>query len=169
MVQTFSLGPKYRPLRARRRAWARPCRPCLSFRSRSLRALFAGSARSKARQHHSDIRDGREFAVHSLLEHDILDPSSSERPRSFACSGICLSTRNMRTIPGHITLAQTPCLAPSLATTLQSPRRPCFRRLGLFRKVPQKDDDGAERLGRSAQRGGSVARLTFQGQRRWAI
>ena len=39
-------------------------------------------------------------------------------PSSLACSGICLSTSGVRTKPGQITLARTPCLAPSLATTL---------------------------------------------------
>src|SRR5262245_2044168 len=52
--------------------------------------------------------------------------SASEMPSSFACSGICLSTSGVRTKPGQMTLARTPCLAPSLATTLASPIKPCL-------------------------------------------
>ena len=47
-------------------------------------------------------------------------------PSAFDCSGICLSTSGVRTKPGQITLARTPCFAPSLAITLASPIRPCF-------------------------------------------
>src|ERR1700746_1671711 len=52
--------------------------------------------------------------------------SCSEMPSSFACSGICLSTRGARTKPGQMTLARTPRAAPSLATTLASPISPCL-------------------------------------------
>ena len=52
--------------------------------------------------------------------------SSSLMPSVLACSGICFSTSGVRTKPGQITLARTPCLAPSLATVLASPMRPCL-------------------------------------------
>src|SRR5215470_9004412 len=52
--------------------------------------------------------------------------SCSEIPSSFACSGICLSTNGVRTKPGQITLARTPCSAPSLATTRARPSRACL-------------------------------------------
>ena len=38
--------------------------------------------------------------------------SSSVIPRSFACSGICLSASDVRAKPGQTTLARTPCAAP---------------------------------------------------------
>ena len=52
--------------------------------------------------------------------------SCSEMPSSFACSGICLSTSGVRTKPGQITFARTPCSAPSFATTFARPTRPCL-------------------------------------------
>ena len=52
--------------------------------------------------------------------------SSSEMPSSFACSGICLSTNGVRTKPGQITFARTPCAAPSLAITRARPSSPCL-------------------------------------------
>src|SRR3954454_12648215 len=52
--------------------------------------------------------------------------SASEMPSSLACSGICLSTSGVRTKPGQMTFARTPCLAPSFATTLASPISPCL-------------------------------------------
>src|SRR5262249_873713 len=52
--------------------------------------------------------------------------SASEIPTSVGCSGICLSTSGVRTKPGQMTLARTPCLAPSFATTLASPINPCL-------------------------------------------
>src|SRR5262249_14408204 len=55
-----------------------------------------------------------------------LTTSSSLMPSSLACSGICLSTSGVRTKPGQITLARTPYLAPSFATVLQRPIRPCL-------------------------------------------
>ncbi|MCY1510292.1 hypothetical protein D9M68_446650 [compost metagenome] len=51
---------------------------------------------------------------------------SSVMPSVFACSGICFSTSGVRTKPGQITLARTPCFAPSFATVLASPMRPCL-------------------------------------------
>src|ERR1700690_963316 len=39
--------------------------------------------------------------------------SASEMPNALACSGICFSTSGVRTKPGQITLALTPCTAPS--------------------------------------------------------
>src|SRR5262245_12076739 len=55
-----------------------------------------------------------------------LTTSSSLIPSSLACSGICLSTSGVRTKPGQITLARTPYLAPSFATVLHRPIRPCL-------------------------------------------
>src|ERR1700719_1956716 len=52
--------------------------------------------------------------------------SASEMPSAFACSGICLSTRGVRTNPGQITFERTPNAAPSLATTRQSPSNACL-------------------------------------------
>ena len=52
--------------------------------------------------------------------------SSSVIPSCRACSGICFSTNGVRTKPGQITCDLMPCLAPSLATALASPRMPCF-------------------------------------------
>src|SRR5262245_36788289 len=52
--------------------------------------------------------------------------SSSEMPSSFACSGICLSTRWVLTNPGQMTFAVTLCSAPSFARTRHSPSSPCL-------------------------------------------
>src|SRR5262249_11506439 len=60
------------------------------------------------------------------LSMTLLITCSSVMPSSLACSGICFSTSGVRTKPGQITLARTPCAAPSLATTFASPIRPCF-------------------------------------------
>ena len=51
----------------------------------------------------------------------VLITSASEIPSSRACSGICFSTSGVRTKPGQITLARTPCAAPSFATTFARP------------------------------------------------
>ena len=45
---------------------------------------------------------------------------------SAACSGICFSTSGVRTKPGHTTLDATLYSAPSLASTLLRPMRPCL-------------------------------------------
>src|SRR3954451_5038427 len=50
--------------------------------------------------------------------------SASVIPKSRACSGICFSTRGVRTKPRQITLERTPIGAPSLATDLQRPTSP---------------------------------------------
>ena len=47
--------------------------------------------------------------------------SSSVMPSSFACSGICFSTSGVRTKPGQITLARTPCLRAFLGDHLGQP------------------------------------------------
>ena len=52
--------------------------------------------------------------------------SCSVMPSVFACSGICFSTSGVRTKPGQITLARTPCSAPSFATTFARPMSACF-------------------------------------------
>src|SRR4051794_21040334 len=52
--------------------------------------------------------------------------SSSLIPSSLACSGICLSTRGVRTNPGRTTFARTLYGAASLATTLHNPISPCL-------------------------------------------
>src|SRR5262249_13654419 len=52
--------------------------------------------------------------------------SSSEMPKCWACSGICLSTSGVRTKPGQMTLARTPCSPPSFAIVLARPISPCL-------------------------------------------
>ena len=56
----------------------------------------------------------------------VLMTSCSEMPSSLACSGICLSTSGVRTKPGQITLARTPCAAPSLATNFRQTDQAVF-------------------------------------------
>jgi hypothetical protein len=71
--------------------------------------------------HLCDVGGRGEFAIDGFLEQSLSLIASA-----LACSGICFSTRGVRTKPGQMTLARMLCGAPSLATVFASPMRPCF-------------------------------------------
>ena len=91
-------------------------KPCANHGSRRQigRSMTFRVESSKEQGKLGNILHRREFVVHGLGEHDLLNDSFLPAMlSSLACSGICFSTRGVFTKPGQMTLARTLCLAPS--------------------------------------------------------
>ena len=80
----------------------------------------------KEQGHFGHVLNGSEGVINRTAEHDRLDNVVFADPEFLACWGICFATNGVFTKPGHITLARTPCSAPSLEITRARPRRPCL-------------------------------------------
>ena len=98
--------------------------PWLTINDWPVRALDLDAAKNSAAAATSSAVVNSPSTVSRSMT--FLITSASAMPSSFACSGICLSTSGVRTKPGQTTLARTPCLAPSFATTLDKPISPCL-------------------------------------------
>ena len=98
--------------------------PWLTVKDCPVNALEANDAKNSAAAATSSTVVNSPSTVSLSMTSRTTD--SAEMPSVRACSGICLSTSGVRTKPGHTMFARTPCFAPSLATTLARPSRPCF-------------------------------------------
>src|SRR5262245_22344882 len=75
-----------------------------------------GLERGEEQRHVGHVLDRCEFLVHGLCQHDLLDHALLADAELLGLLGK----------PGQMTLARTPCAAPSLAITRARPSRPCL-------------------------------------------
>src|SRR5436309_1905321 len=96
------------------------CQPWLTVTGWPVNALVGKAARKTAtRATSSTVVNSPSTVLRSITS---LMTRSSLIPRSRACSGICFSTRGVRTNPGQMMFERTPKAAPSLAKARAIPR-----------------------------------------------